>query len=98
MQVAAQHKDIPANRQIRRSSRKPISRISNRYSKLLEFGVTYTKQTTDVHSNRYKMALSRNRFRALKCVIPSDTIASTKSIFAGQKEFSKATSKEVTAQ
>jgi hypothetical protein len=58
MQAAAQHKGIPANRYTPRSNRKPISSISNRYTKLLEFGVTYRKQTTGVHYNRYKYALS----------------------------------------
>ena len=56
MQAAARHKDIPANRNIRHSNREPISCISNRYNELLEFGVTYTKQTIGVHSNRYKYA------------------------------------------
>ena len=58
MQAAAQHKGIPANRYTPRSNRKPISCISNRYTKLLRFGVTYTKQPAGVHSNRYKYALS----------------------------------------
>ena len=98
MQAAAQHDGIPGNRQIPHSNRRPILCISNRYTELLKFRVTYTKQTTGVLSNRYKMALSRNPFRALKCAIPSATIASTKNIFAGQKEFTNATSKEVTAQ
>lgn len=34
-----------------------ISAISNRYTKLLEFRVTDTKQTTAPHSNRYKTPL-----------------------------------------
>ena len=58
MQACVQRKSIPANRYIPRSSRSPISCISNRYNKLLEFGVTYRKQTTDVHSKRYRYALS----------------------------------------
>ena len=64
MQAAAQHKGIPANRYTPRSYRKPISCISNRYTKLLEFRVTYTKQMTGVHSNRYKYALSFARYSA----------------------------------
>jgi len=64
MQAAAQHKGIPANRYTPRSNRKPISCIPNRYNKLLEFGLTYRKQTTDVHSNRYKCALSFARHSA----------------------------------
>jgi hypothetical protein len=51
----------------------PISAISNRYSKLLEVPVTYTKQTTDAHSNRYKnTVLSGRIFGVLgseKCLI-----------------------------
>ena len=50
MQAAAQHKGIPANRHIPHSDHRPISGISNRYTKLLEFRVTYTKQMTGVHS------------------------------------------------
>jgi len=58
MQAAAHCQGTPANRHIPRSNREPISCISNRYTKLLEFGVTYTKQTTGTHSNRHKYALS----------------------------------------
>src|SRR5487761_508332 len=36
----------------------PISAISNRYSKLLELPVTYTKHTAALRSNRYKFSLS----------------------------------------
>lgn len=78
------------------SSTKPP--LSNRHNNLLELRVSYTKQTAVADSNRYKMALSHGRFRALKCVIPSDTIASTKYIFVGHKQFAKATSEEVTTQ
>src|SRR5487761_394249 len=48
----------------------PKTPISNRYNKLLEFGVTYTKQTTEPISNRYKIRfifapLLRRKTRAL---------------------------------
>ncbi len=36
----------------------PIPPISNRYNKLLEFRVTYTKQRTGANSNRYKNHVS----------------------------------------
>ena len=74
------------------------SPFSNRYNKLLEVSASYTKQTVAPHSNRYKIALSRNRFRALNCVIPSDTIAFTNCIFVGQQQFAETTSEEVTTQ
>lgn len=64
MQAAAQHERIPANRHIRHSNRNPISCISNGYNELLESRLTCTKQTTDVHSNRYKYALSFARHSA----------------------------------
>ncbi len=44
-----------------KSEASPISAISNRYSKLLEFSVTYTKQTVDPSSNRYKNAVLSGR-------------------------------------
>ena len=84
-----------SNEYPRASTKSPLS---NRYNKLLEFSVSYTKKTIAPHSNRYKMALSRNRFRALNCVVPSDTIAFTKYIFVGQQQFAETTSEEVTAQ
>jgi len=56
-----------------KSQASPISAISNRYSKLLEFPVTYTKQTAAPNSNRYKNAVLPGRiFGALgseKCLI-----------------------------
>jgi len=36
----------------------PISPISNRYNKLLDFRVTYTKHRTGANSNRYKNHVS----------------------------------------
>jgi len=36
----------------------PIPPISNRYNKLLEGRVTYTKQRTDANPNRYKNRVS----------------------------------------
>jgi len=38
--------------------------ISNRHNKLLELTVTYTKQTTDPRSNRYKIRFISRRFAA----------------------------------
>jgi len=64
MQAAAQRKSTPANRHTPRSDRRSILCISNRYTKLLEFRVTYTQQTTGLHSNRYKCALSFARHSA----------------------------------
>ena len=40
---------------------RPSTRISNRYTKLLESTVTCTKQTTDLRSNRYKNPFSPPR-------------------------------------
>ncbi|HEV2182564.1 MAG TPA: hypothetical protein VGR39_02680, partial [Candidatus Acidoferrales bacterium] len=49
----------------------PISANSNRYNKLLEFLVTYTKQRTALISNRYKIALVAQRvFASLSCNAP----------------------------
>ncbi len=46
----------------------PVSAISNRYNKLLEFPVTYTKQTVTLISNRYKMPLVAQRaFAPIPC-------------------------------
>jgi len=42
-----------------KSQASPILAISNRYSKLLEFPVTCTKQTAGANSNRYKNHVSR---------------------------------------
>jgi|SRR5579859_3625045 len=39
----------------------PVSAISNRYNKLLEFHVSYTKHTVMLTSNRYKMPLVAQR-------------------------------------
>jgi len=56
MQAATQHKrkgprtDFPSHT----PDSEPETPISNRYNKLLEFRVTYTKQTIGPHSNRYK--------------------------------------------
>ncbi|HKV26724.1 MAG TPA: hypothetical protein VJN90_00450 [Candidatus Acidoferrales bacterium] len=72
--------------------------ISNRYTKLLELPVTYTKQTVARHSNRYKNALSRNHFLALKCATSSGTIAPAKDISIGQEQPAAATFEEVTLQ
>ncbi|HVA72107.1 MAG TPA: hypothetical protein VNF02_03270 [Candidatus Limnocylindrales bacterium] len=59
-----------------------ISGISNRYSKLLEFPVTYTKQTTAPLSNRYRFAfLKRPVFRRL----PSYSFPNAPSTFANCK-------------
>lgn len=58
MQAAAQRIGLRANRHIPHPNQWPISWTSNRYNELLEFGLTYTKQTTGVYSNRYKYALS----------------------------------------
>src|SRR5579864_9195534 len=56
-----------------KSQASPISAISNRYNKLLEFRVTNTKQTTGLSSNRYKNAAFSGRvFDVLgseKCLI-----------------------------
>ena len=40
----------------------PEFAISNRYSKLLEFLVTYTKQTVGSNSNRYKTTFRERHF------------------------------------
>jgi len=40
----------------------PIAVISNRYSRLVGFLVTYTKQRTGADSNRYKNAVLTARF------------------------------------
>ena len=64
MEAAAQHSDLRTNRHTPHSNRKPTSCISNRYNELLEFGVTYTKQTTGLHSNRYRYALPFARHSA----------------------------------
>ncbi|HKV29230.1 MAG TPA: hypothetical protein VJN90_13240 [Candidatus Acidoferrales bacterium] len=66
MQAAAQ----PQCRRMKFPNQTPdfqsISAISNRYNKLLEFPVTYTKQTTAHHSNRYKIALLSTRIDRAK--------------------------------
>jgi hypothetical protein len=57
MQAAAQHECRRTKFPNRTPNLGPFSAISNRYSKLLELPVTYTKQTTAPISNRYKMPL-----------------------------------------
>ena len=57
MQAAAQQECPQIEFPIHTPSLEPVSAISNRYNKLLEFPVTYTKQKVALISNRHKMPL-----------------------------------------
>ncbi len=61
MQTAAQHECPRKKSPDDTPNLEPFFAISNRYNKLLELSVTYTKQRTTLISNRYKMALTAQR-------------------------------------
>ena len=68
MQAAAQHECPRKDFRNQTPNLEPVSAISNRYNKLLEFPVSYTTQRTALISNRYKMPLAAQRvFASISC-------------------------------